>query len=631
MQRLLLPLICIALFYGFWASEHFTTIAAGVAVFLFGMTLLEQGFKAYSGGALERILSRSTKTTGRSLAFGVVTTSIMQSSSLVSVITISFLSAGLINLAQGIGVIFGANIGTTTGAWLIAGVGLKVQISVYAMPLLVMGSVLTLQSRPRWHGLGYVLAGVGFLFLGIHYMKEGFDAFKDQIDLGAYALPGLRGLLIYTLLGAAATVIMQSSHATLVLTITALASGQIVYDNALALAIGANIGTTVTAVIGALKASRNGKRLALALLIFNFATGLVAILAISPLRVVVDVIASLVGIADTDYTLKLSIFHSLFNLIGVAMMLPWMKGLVRLLFWILPDRERRTGLQLAVQSEERRADSDTRYLNDAAMAYPDAALKVIIEEIRHLLSNMSAVIAYGLYLKRQELDDVDRLQELDAEPTDIDFSRDLSEMYQQHIKGIYSDIIEYSARAETGMNADQQRQVFRLKTTCRQAVEAVKDVQHLRKNLKKYLFSPNTGIRNEYRHIRRLVAQVLAELESVRKERPMRGLLSIGRLRVMLDREDIIASGKVDELIRSHQITGTAATSLINDSAYALKISHNLIAVMESWLTATSEGKSSVTEGLALNADEIASFSAEGKAGRPELVSANPVNKEQGL
>ncbi len=129
-------------------------------------------------------------------------------------------------------------------------------------------------------------------------MKEGFDAFKDQIDLTRFALSGLLGLFVYSLIGTAATVVMQSSHATMVLILTALAAGQISYENALALAIGANIGTTITAIIGSLGANFQGKRLALAHLIFNVATAAVALVFIAPLRDAVDWISAMVGIAD---------------------------------------------------------------------------------------------------------------------------------------------------------------------------------------------------------------------------------------------------------------------------------------------------------------------------------------------
>ncbi len=152
--RIFLPTIFLVLAYGFWVSSSFKDIAAGVALFLFGMLCMEQGFKAFSGGTLQRLLGASTDRLWKSLSFGVVSTTLMQSSSLVSVITISFLSAEMIGLAQGIGIIFGANLGTTTGAWIVAGFGLKVKISAYAMPILVFGVLFLMQASARIKGLG---------------------------------------------------------------------------------------------------------------------------------------------------------------------------------------------------------------------------------------------------------------------------------------------------------------------------------------------------------------------------------------------------------------------------------------------------------------------------------------------
>ena len=145
LRKIILPTILIVLAYGFWVSPDFKEITAGVSIFLFGMLFLEDGFKAFTGGTLESVLRKTTDRYWKSLSFGMVSTTLMQSSSLVSVITISFISAGLVSLAAGIGIIFGANIGTTTGAWLIAGFGLKVKISAYAMPMLVFGIILAFQ------------------------------------------------------------------------------------------------------------------------------------------------------------------------------------------------------------------------------------------------------------------------------------------------------------------------------------------------------------------------------------------------------------------------------------------------------------------------------------------------------
>ncbi|MCW8883970.1 MAG: Na/Pi symporter, partial [Motiliproteus sp.] len=122
-KKVLLPSIFLILAYGFWISPDFKEIAAGVAIFLFGMLSLEEGFRAFTGGVLEKLLRRSTDRLWKSLSFGVVSTTLMQSSSLVSVLTISFLSAGILGLGEGVGIIFGANLGTTTGAWLVAGFG----------------------------------------------------------------------------------------------------------------------------------------------------------------------------------------------------------------------------------------------------------------------------------------------------------------------------------------------------------------------------------------------------------------------------------------------------------------------------------------------------------------------------
>jgi len=230
-------------------NPNFKTIAAGVAILLFGMIMLEEGFRVFTKGPLQNLLKKATDKLYKSITVGAFVTALIQSSSLVSIITISFISAGLISLAGGMGLIFGANIGTTATAWLVAGFGLKIKISALAMPMLVFGIIFSFQKKASLKGIGNVLAGLGFFFLGVHYMKEGFDVFKEYIDLTQYAVPGFLGVIIYTGVGILITTILQSSSATLALILTALSAGQIDYENALALAIGANVGTTITAVL----------------------------------------------------------------------------------------------------------------------------------------------------------------------------------------------------------------------------------------------------------------------------------------------------------------------------------------------------------------------------------------------
>jgi len=245
-------------------SSDFKVIIAGIAIFLVGMIFMEDGFKLFSGGVLERALHVSTDSLPKAVATGVIATSIVQSSSLISIILISFLSAELITLSGAVGVIFGSNIGSTTTAWIISYLGLEIDIAAYAMPMIIFGTVFIFWDKKSYHGVGKILLGLGFVFLGIDYMKEGFEVLEGRFDLSKYAMEGYPGVLLYILFGIIATVIMQSSAATIALIITALATNQIIFINAIELAIGANIGTTITALLGALSSNSNGKRVALA-------------------------------------------------------------------------------------------------------------------------------------------------------------------------------------------------------------------------------------------------------------------------------------------------------------------------------------------------------------------------------
>ena len=556
LRKILLPSILFILAYGFWISPDFKEIAAGVAIFLFGMLFLEEGFKAFTGGVLEKLLQKTTDKTWKSLLFGVVSTTVMQSSSLVSVITISFISAGLVTLVAGIGIIFGANIGTTTGAWLVAAFGLKVKISAYAMPMLVFGIVLSFQKSKYLKGIGSVLAGLGFLFLGIHYMKEGFEAFKDSFDLAALAVPGYPGLFLFAAIGAAATVVMQSSHATLVLILTALAAGQITYENALALAIGANVGTTITAIIGSLSANVQGKRLAGAHLIFNVVTGVIAIVFISQFVWAVDEISSRVGIAADNYTMKLAVFHTLFNLTGVLVMVPVIQRLSDFLYKYFPERE------LAV--------AEPRYLNDAAFEFPETVLRSVKQEVWHLFDSAFELIAHGMNLHRTQIlesDDLKKTLEQDREVHDFD----MDELYETKVKVLYAAIVEFISRSQSEIPSMYAEEMFRLRTAAAEIVENVKHVKHLRKNATRYLVSDNEHIRAEYNRLRYQIAMLLREIYRVREEEDYDHELAVRDLKTM-KKEVRIKHGEMNEhisaVLRDEHITPIMATSLLNDFNY---------------------------------------------------------------
>jgi phosphate:Na+ symporter len=591
-RNILLPTIFILLTYGFWVSPDFKEISAGVAIFLFGMFFLEEGFRAFTGGVLESVLRKSTNRMWKSLSFGFTAATVMQSSSLVSVITISFLSAGLIGLMEGMGIIFGANVGTTTGAWLIAGFGLKVKISAYAMPMLVFGVVLIFQKSKSLKGVGYILAGLGFLFLGIHHMKEGFETFQNQINLTDYAMEGFAGVLVFTLVGILATIIMQSSHATLVLVITALSVQQITYENALALTIGANVGTTITAVIGSLTSNVDGKRLALADVLFKVAAGIVFMILINPITGLVDMISAFIGLAEDSYTLKLAVFHTIFNVTGVIIMVPLVKQLVRLVTTAMPERKTPA--------------SEPMYLNESAFELPDTAIEAVRKETVRLYDRAVDIITHGLSVQRTTLFSEQDLESVIKHSNRVMAQQDIDDLYGRHIKAIYGAIVEFISRAQSSMAEAQAEELLTLRQVGRDVVEAIKGIKHLQKNLNVYMLSDNPHIRHEYNKIRIQIGHVLRELETLQAgEDESATILSLDQLKVEIGERDIITTGVLDGLIREHRISAEMAISLMNDSAYCQDICRNLIHLGEVLFIATDPDEKEAERSVALDDGEI--------------------------
>lgn len=598
-RKLHLPVILLVLSLGFWASSDFQEIAAGVAIFLFGMLMLEDGFKLFSGGFLEAALEKATGSVAKSLGFGMVTTTIMQSSSLVSVITISFLSAGLISLLAGVGIIFGANIGTTTGAWLVAGFGLKVNISAYALPMLALAIVLVFQKNKYWRGAGYVLAGLGFLFLGIHHMKEGFEAFKDQFDLTRFALTGLLGLVIYTLVGAAATVVMQSSHATMTLIITALAAGQISYENALALAIGANIGTTITAIIGSLSANFQGKRLALAHLVFNVITAGVALVLIGPIRIFVDLISVWVGIPDTEYTLKLAVFHTVFNTLGVLIMLPLLKRLIAFLEATI------------VQPEEDL--SQPKFLSEAVDEFPQTIEYAMRREVKHLYDNAVDLILSGLNLHRRDIfasQDIAFTVAKSRQPVEIN----IDESYEARIKTLYSAIIDFSTRVGTkNLPENVMHDIYVLRDVAARIVRAVKSIKHLRRNATRYTERPQGASTDLYNQLRTEIARIIVEINKLDMADPEdRSSLWLDQERIQVESDAQSTNNRIGDQIRDHNLDAKIATSFLNDSGYAYSAMRDLLGAARAYYIETGSAMAEVERILSLEDEELAAIVMDG-------------------
>ena len=602
-RPLLLTAIFLLLGYGFWVSPNLKEIAAGIALFLFGMMSLESGFQAFTGGVLEGALRRSTDRLWKSIAFGIGSTTLMQSSTLVSLITISFVSAEMISLAAGIGIIMGANLGTTTGAWLIAGLGLRVDIAAYAMPMLVFGVILLLNRSRELKGAGYLLLGIGFLFLGIAYMKEGFDALQEGFDLSAYAVPGLAGLLLFTAIGMAVTVIIQSSHATLLIIIAALAAGQVTYDNALALAIGANLGSTFTAVLGGLTANLGGKRLAAAHVLFNVMTAAVAIALIDQMVWAVDQISDLIGIAEGDFLLKLALFHTLFNLLGVVLLVPFVRHLERMLIryvhFVPPPAEQ------------------PRFLFPEALKTPTTAVTAVHNEVAHLYDNAHVLISHGLSLRRRVIDSDASLSDAVRQTRRI-MPLDVDDVYEKKIKSLHSAIVAYIG--EVLERETPQRwtdRLYEMQQASRQIVEAVKAMKHLHKNLSRFGVSANPPIREHYDALRAQIARLLREIRELRTEEPGAVTsLSLDSLKLALEKSSHERLDSINRMVRDRRIPPHIATSLMNDEAYAHEIGEKLIGAAHALLLTDEPGDRIAEELLALDDREIERIASDGEADR---------------
>ncbi|MDA9970607.1 Na/Pi symporter [Flavobacteriaceae bacterium] len=562
-----LVVVAVILFF----NPNFKTILAGVAILLFGMIMLEEGFKVFTKGPLQNLLKKVTNKLYKSLTAGAFVTALIQSSSLVSVITISFISAGLISLSGGLGLVFGANIGTTATAWLVAGFGLKIKISALAMPVLIFGLIFSFQKKKSLKGIGNVLAGLGFFFLGIHYMKEGFDVFKDFIDLTQFAVTGFLGALLYTGLGILITTILQSSSATLALILTALAAQQIEYENALALAVGANVGTTITAILGSLGSNIAGKRLAGGHFVFNVVTGFVALVLIFPLARLVNTLAEFVNIAPTDYTLKLAIFHTIFNVMGVLIIIPFLSKLEKLLMRVFKEK----------------IDKDIdepKYLNKAVLEFPSSAVTALFKESKYLYQNaIFKIVAHGLNIHRADIKSDLKIKKIIKKSTDP-MEIDVEELYYKKVKTIYSEILIYATiiHDDLKLSKIQSKAVMDIKTANRKMVEIIKDVRELHKNVYFSLEHQNPHLLKEYDGFRKKVTKVLRIIYLFRTEENSSKFASkLSELKSEAKEHIRQSNTSIDNLIRKNLITSEMASSLFNDYTNVNDMIKKLITVAE--------------------------------------------------
>lgn len=403
---------------------------------------------------------------------------------------------------------------------------------------------------------------------------------------------------MYSLIGMAATVVMQSSHATMVLVITALAAGQVTYGNALALAVGANVGTTITAIIGSLGANFQGKRLALAHLIFNVTTALFALAFIAPLRWTVDWIAARAGIAADDFTLKLAVFHTVFNLLGVILMLPLLSRLVAFL-------ERRI-------VEPAPDVSRPRYLNEAVDAFPATLESALRKEVLHLFDNAAEVIFHGLNVHRRDIyatDDIAATVRASRGLIDVD----IDDRYERRVKTLYAAIVDFTTRAgDQRLAPDITERIYALRNVAGGIVHSVKSVKHLRKNVVRFTTRPQGAVTELYDGLRAEIARVVVEFRALGLADPEeRSALSLDETRAEIEDAARSTTRRIDALIRARAIDGAAATSFLNDSGYAYGAIRELIAAAQAYFVDQDRAVAEVEQLLVMDEDEFDETSTE--------------------
>ncbi|WP_447744703.1 Na/Pi cotransporter family protein [Pseudomonas nicosulfuronedens] len=585
LRPLLLLLVAVILGYTFWSSAGLLQLGAGLALFLFGMQCLEEGLRDLAGSQLERWLEKSTATRGKSLLFGLFGTFLLQSSTLVSLLTIAFISTGLIQLAGGIAILFGANLGATSGIWLLALAGQNLSLSPLALPLLVFGVLMGFNGA-KSKAAGRILLGIAFIFLGIDQIKDGFQSFGDAMDMSEMRSEGMLGALLFVTFGILITVVLQSSHATLMLTLAALAGGQLELGQSLAIAIGSNVGSSVTtAFVGSLGGNRSGQRLALAHVLFNVVTGVLTFLLLAPLTWLVHWLVTPLGLADNPM-IQLALFHTLFNGMGVLLFWPLQGALANALVRWLPEVEEPavliTDMAPALPTIER---SHARYLNERALDSADAAASAVLQELRHLGRLSIEVICHALYLPVDTLTQP-RIDEGELRATPDRHALSAEVLYQRHIKGVYGDLLSFMSRLEVPLDEEHQRFWLSCQVVALQLVDAVKDAKHLQKNLGQALQGEPSTLRDTYVELRR---HLIGMLREVRELVPLLGGdlpedALVARLQLLDESAaefDATLRQRLFAAVRRQELDGLQMSSLMNDLGYVSRIIQSLRNVLQ--------------------------------------------------
>lgn len=391
----------------------------GLGLFLLGMTLMTDGLKSLAGGALRDLLKRFVRGPISGIATGAGVTALVQSSSATTLTTIGFVSAGLITFPQAIGVVLGANIGSTSTGWIVSLLGLKISLGSISPPLIFVGMLLRLLAKERVAAIGLALTGFGLIFFGIGVLQSGMEGLAARFTFDGLSADGFFGRLALVGIGLGMTVVMQSSSAAVATTLVALNAGTLGFEQAAAMVIGQNVGTTVTALLASIGGSAPAKRTAAAHILFNVLTGVVAFAGL-PWFAAISV--SMAGQFNGDQgVVALAMFHTLFNVSGVLLMLPVLGPFGRLVTAITPAHGPRLTRHLDIHVAKVASVG-----LEAARGSALETFRVLCEDLRerfgpaHGVAGVRRVAGEANQASREILDFIGKLTKLPQTQTEVE-------------------------------------------------------------------------------------------------------------------------------------------------------------------------------------------------------------------
>lgn len=431
----------------------------GIALFLLGIDQLERGLGRLGDRTLKRVLGNYTKTPLQGIGFGMGATVMVQSSSIVSLITLAFVSAGILQLYNAIGIILGANLGTTFTGWIVATIGFKLDLKDIYLPLLGLGAsgLLWGPNNSRIEALGRFIFGLGLLIMGMILMKDSIRFVTELVDLATLKNTPT---WVFFVAGAILTAVIQASSAAMMMALTALHGGIIDLPSAAAFAIGADLGTTSTVIIGSLKGARIKRRVSAIHFIFNVVTDVVAVICLPWLLYLVT---DVVGISDPLFALVG--FHSAFNVLGIVMFLPWIRHFQRLIERLIPIDD----------NSHRTVDNVDPALGDVALHALEKDVAAAIQ--RSLYSNLAR-------LPTRLIDNVDPALLPPLEDWDSDIQYRTLQDNENHLS-------DYALDLQRAMGDSDTSRIKQLLVCLRDSSYAAKALKDIQSDLEQLLDSPN--------------------------------------------------------------------------------------------------------------------------------------------